>query len=226
MDSKWIRRLPALTGAAFGIAGFVKGGGDDAAPTAASTGAQIAAYASHHGLPGSAYNIELWMFLSLAVFTLVIYSRLRPAEPRDAVAAKVAVAAGVMAVAIKLSSYPAVYALYSSPTLLDPAVARPLWVLGEFAFTVSMLVMSLSMMAIGFSGLVHGGIPRWLAATAGAIGIALLVGFTLGGNFPTAPTIAWIGWTLVAGVTLYLSGPQTAAVGEQSPTRLAASTTV
>ena len=226
MNSKWIRRLPALTGAAFGIAGFVKGGGDDGAPTASSTGSQIATYAHNHGLPGSAYSIELWVFLSLLVFTLVVYSRLRPAEPRDAVAAKVAVAACVTAVAIKLGSYPAVYALYSSPTLLDPAVARPLWILGEFAFTVSMLVMSLSMLAIGFSGRVHGGIPRWLAATAGAIGIGLVVGFTLGGIFQTAPTIAWIGWTLVAGVTLYLSGPRTAGVAEQSPTRLAASTAV
>jgi hypothetical protein len=226
MNSKWIRRLPALTGAAFGIAGFVRGGGDDAAPTASATGAQIAAYAHNHGLPGSTYNIELWVYLSLMVFTLVVYSRLRPAEPREAVAAKVAVAACVMAVAIKLGSYPAVYALYSSPTALDPAVARPLWVLGEFAFTVSMLVMSLSMLAIGFSGLLHGGIPRWLAATAGAIGIALVIGFTLGGNFLTAPTIAWIGWTLVAGVTLYLTGPPTAEAVEQSPTRLTTSTAV
>ena len=137
-----------------------------------------------------------------------------------------AVAACVIAVAIKLGSYPATYALYSSPTLLDPAVARPLWILGEFAFTVSMLVMSLSMLAIGFSGLLHGGIPRWLAATAGAIGIALVVGFTLGGNLVTAPTIAWIGWTLVAGVTLYLSGPRAAEAAATSPTQLAASTAV
>jgi hypothetical protein len=226
MSSKWIRRLPALTGAVFGIAGFVRGGGDDAAPTASATGAQIAAYAHNHGLPGSTYNIELWVYLSLMVFTLVVYSRLRAAEPREAVAAKVAVAACVMAVAIKLGSYPAVYALYSSPTLLDAGVARPLWILGEFAFTVSMLVMSLSMLAIGFSGLLHGGIPRWLAATAGAIGIALVIGFTLGGNFLTAPTIAWIGWTLVAGVTLYLSGPRTADAAEHSPARLATSTAV
>ena len=208
MSSKWLRRLPALAGAAFGIAGFAKGGGNDAAPTAASTGAQISSYAYHHGLPGSAYHLELWMFLSLAVFSLVVYSRLRPAEPRDAIAAKVAVAACVIAVAIKLSSYPAVYALYSSPVQLDPGVARALWTLGEFAFVVSMLVQSLSMLAIGFSGLLHGGLPGWLAATAAAVGIALVAGFTLGGNFQIAPTIAWIGWTLVAGVTLFVKGPE------------------
>lgn len=64
------------------------------------------------------------------------------------------------------------------------------------------------MLAIGFSGLLHGGLPRWLAATAAAVGIALVVGFTLGGNFQIAPTIAWIGWTLVAGVTLFVKGPE------------------
>ena len=224
MSSKWLRRLPALAGAAFGIAGFAKGGGNDAAPTAASTGAQISRYAYHHGLPGSAYHLELWMFLSLAVFSLVVYSRLRPAEPRDAIAAKVAVAACVIAVAIKLSSYPAVYALYSSPVQVDPGVARALWILGEFAFVVSMLVQSLSMLAIGFSGLLHGGIPRWLAATAAAVGIALVAGFTLGGNFQIAPTIAWIGWTLVAGVTLFVKGPEGAE--RRSTARIAAQAAV
>src|SRR5205814_1426031 len=84
MRSKWLGRLPALTGLIFPIFGFAKGGGDDSAPTNASSGQQIAAYVQQHGMPNlnSLVHIELWAFLSVMVFTLVLYSRLRPRGQR------------------------------------------------------------------------------------------------------------------------------------------------
>jgi len=212
MQSKWLVRLPALTGLIFPIFGFAKGGGDYAAPTNASSGQQIAAYVYHHGMPNlnALVHIELWAFLSVMVFTLVLYSRLRPAEPRFAVAAQVAVAACVVSVAIKLASFPATYALYSSPVQLDPGLARTLWVFGEFAFTVSMLVQALSIGAVAASGLLYGGIPRWLAGTAGVIAVAMVPAFILGGSVVAAPTLAWFLWLAVASVTLYVQGPRVA----------------
>lgn len=208
MNSKWIGRSPALIGAIFPIFGFIRGGGDDAAPTASSSGAQIANYAYHHGLPNSVYYVELGAFLALMLFSIVLYSRLRPAEPQAAIAAKVVVVACVVSVAVKLSSFPAVYALYSSPVQLDPGVARALWVLGEFAFTVSMLVQALSLGAVAMSGLLFGGIPRWLAGTAGVIAVAIGGGVVLGGNFQVAPTLAWFLWLLVASVALFVRAPR------------------
>ncbi len=210
MDNKWLGRLPALTGLMFPIFGFVKGGGDDSAPTSAASGQQIAAYVYQHGMPNlnSLVHIELWAYLSVMVFTLVLYSRLRPAEPKFAVAAQVAVVACVVSIAIKLGSFPATYALYTSPVQLDPGLARALWVTGEFAFTVSMLVQALSIGAVATSGLLHGGIPRWLAATAGVIAVTMVPAFILGGNFVVAPTLAWFLWLAVAGVTLVVRGPR------------------
>jgi hypothetical protein len=216
MNSKWIGRLPALIGAVFPVFGFIRGGGDDSAPTASSTGTQIATYAYHHGLPNSLYYVELAAFLALMVFSIVLYSRLRSAEPRGAIAAKVVVAACVVSVAIKLGSFPAVYALYSSPVQLDPSVARALWVLGKFAFTVSMLVQALSLGAVAASGLLFGGIPRWLAGTAGVIAVAMGVGVILGGNFQVAPTLAWFLWLLVASVALFARAPRV--LSEEQPT--------
>jgi hypothetical protein len=209
MRSKWLGRLPALTGLIFPIFGFVKGGGDDSAPTDASSGQQIAVYVYHHGIPNlnSLVHVELWAFVSVMVFTLVVYSRLRPAEPKFAVAAQVAVVACAVSIAIKLGSFPATYALYSSPVQLDPGLARALWVIGEFAFTVSMLVQALSIGAIAASGLLHGGIPRWLAGTAGVIAVAMVPAFILGGNFVVAPTLAWFLWLAVASVILFVQGP-------------------
>jgi hypothetical protein len=223
MNSKWIGRSPALIGAIFPLFGFIRGGGDDAAPTASSSGAQIAAYAYHHGIPNSMYYAELGAFLALMVFSIVLYSRLRSTEPRGAIAATVVVAACVVSVAIKLGSFPAVYALYSSPVQLDPGVARALWVLGEFAFTVSMLVQALSLGAVAASGLLFGGIPRWLAGTAGVIAVAMGVGFVLGGNFQVAPTLAWFLWLLVASIALFVRAPRTLSQERSAPTPLTAS---
>lgn len=222
MTSKWLGRTPALSGAIFAIVAFARGGGDDSAPTASSSGQQIATYAYHHGLPNSVYQVELWAFLALMVFGIVLYSRLRTADPQSAITAMIVVAASVVSVAIKLASFPATYALYSSPVQLDPGVARALWVLADFAFTVSMLVQALSLGAVCASGLIFGGIPRWLAATAGAIAVALVIGFTLGGNFQVAPTLAWMLWLLVASVALFVRAPRAAGKEQPAPTAFAA----
>src|SRR5205807_10077952 len=132
----------------------------------------------------------------------------RPVEPRVAVAAQVAVAACVISIAIKLGSFPATYALYSSPVQLDPGLARTLWVLGDFAFTVSMLVQALSIGAIAASGLLYGGIPRWLAGTAGVIALAMVPALIIGGSVVAAPTLGGFLWLAVASVTLFLQGPR------------------
>jgi hypothetical protein len=70
--------------------------------------------------------------------------------------------------------------------------------------------MALSLGAVGVSGLLHGGIPRWLAATAGVIAVAMVLGYTFdnGGNLQVVPTLASFVWLLVASVTLYVQGPR------------------
>lgn len=217
MSSKWLGRLPALSGAMFAIVAFARGGGDDSAPTMSSSGQQIATYAYHHGLPNSLYHVELWAFLALMVFSIVVYSRLRAAEPTGSIVAMTAVAACVVSVAIKLASFPATYALYSSQVQLDPGTARALWVLGDFAFTVSMLAQALSLGAVAASGLLFGGIPRWLAGTAGVIAIALVIGFVLGGNFQVAPTLAWMLWLLIASLALFVRAPRAVSAERSTP---------
>jgi hypothetical protein len=220
MKSKWLSRLPFLYGAIFPIFAFSSGPGDSAAPTRASSGQQIAAWAFHHQLTSRDFRIgvELWAFVSVMVFTIVLYSRLRPAEPKTAIGAQVAVAAAVMAIAIKLASFPASYALYSSPVQLDPGLARALYAIGDYSFFVSMLIQSLSLGAVAVSGLLHHGIPRWLAATAGVIAVAMVLGYTFdnGGSFQVAPTLAWFLWLAVASVTLFVQGPR--AVSPPRPT--------
>ena len=220
MNNKWLGRLPALSGALFAVFALARGGGSDSAPTYASTGEQVAAYAYHHQISVPMYHLELWAFLSLMVFSIVLYSRLRGAEPAAAVAAKVVVAACVVSVAIKLGSFPATYALYSSSSQLSPDVARALQTIGDFAFDVSIMVQALSLGAVAASGLLFGGIPRWLAGTAGVIAVALVVGFIIGGGARVAPTLAWFVWVLAASVALFVRGPRAVTEGRQMHTAL------
>jgi hypothetical protein len=224
MNSKWVVRLPALIGAFFPVFAFAGGPGDQSAPTNSSTGQQIASYVFHHPVSGPLVGIEMYAFVSVMVFTIVLYTRLRPLEPRAAIAARVAVAAAAVAIAIKLASFPATYALYTSPVQLDPGLARTLYVIGDFSFVVSMLVQALSLGAVGVSGLLNGGIPRWLAATAGVIAAAMVLGYTFdnGGNLQIVPTLAWFVWLLVASVTLYLQGPREVTEDKRVPAVLSA----
>lgn len=73
---------------------------------------------------------------------------------------------------------------------------------------VSMQVEALSLGAVAVSGLLFGRIPRWLAASAGAIAVALGVGYTISTSFQTAPTLAWFLWMAVASVTLFVQAPR------------------
>jgi hypothetical protein len=225
MNSKWIVRLPALIGAFFPVFAFAGGPGDQSAPTNSSTGQVIASYAFHHPVSGPLIGIEMYAFLSVMVFTIVLYTRLRPLEPRAAIAARVAVAAAAIAIAIKLASFPATYALYTSSVQLDAGLARALFVIGDFSFVISMLVQAVSLGAVGLSGLLHGGIPRWLAATAGVIAVAMVLGYSFdnGGNLQIVPTLAWFVWLLVASVTLYVQGPREVIDDKPVPAVLSAS---
>ena len=105
MNSKWLGRSPGVDWGDLPNLRICKGGGDDSAPTDGSTGQQMAIYAYHHGIPTALFHAELWAYLSIVVFMLVLYSRLRPAEPRFALAAQVAVAACVISIGISSAAF-------------------------------------------------------------------------------------------------------------------------
>ena len=214
MKLSWLNRLPAVCGAIYVVLALSEGGGDDSAPTIASGGQQIARYAAAHPIASGTYYVGVAALLALLVFTVALQSALKRTEPGGAIASTVVLGAGILAVAVKLSSLPAVYALYSSPTPIDASVARALWVLGEFAFVLVMLAQALMLGAAAASGLMHGGIPRWLAATAGVIAVALPVGVAVAGksdNF--LAELLWLAWVLVASVTLAIRAPRSSVDG-------------
>jgi hypothetical protein len=65
--------------------------------------------------------------------------------------------------------------------------------------------------AVGVGGLLYGGIPRWLAASGGVIGIALFVNASVNlstGNAFFVAELLFLLWVLVASITLMISTGQ------------------
>ena len=80
--------------------------------------------------------------------------------------------------------------------------------LSRRAFVLMMLAQALMLGAAAASGLMHGGIPRWLAASAGVIAVALPLGVVIAGNSTNfVAELVWLAWVLAASVTLAVRPP-------------------
>ena len=221
MTRNWLARFPAACGLFYVIIALVaSGSGDDNAPTATSSGQAIAAYAATHQAGAFAGLGELVALLGLAVFVVALYTALSRSEAAKQ-AAVVVLIGGVLTVAIKLGSFPAFFALYSGGQATDPAVALAMMQMNSYAFEVTLFTQALLLSAVAIGGLVGGAIPRWLAATAGVLAVALVVSapvFAAKGFNPIE--LFWLAWVVAASVTLTIR--RTAAALVRPPEAIAA----
>jgi hypothetical protein len=199
----WLSRFPAACGLLYVIVALVaSGSGDDNGPTTNSSGQAIAAYAATHQAGPFAGLGEMVALLLLAVFVVSLYSALSRKESGTE-SALVVLVGGVLTVAIKLGSFPAFFALYSAGQATDPAVARAMMQMNGYAFEITLFTQAMLLSAVAIGGLVSGAIPRWLAATAGVLAVALVVSaplFAAKGFNPIE--LFWLAWVVAASVTL------------------------
>ena len=220
MTRNWLSRFPAACGLFYVIIALVAtGGGDDNAPTSTSSGQVIAAYAATHQAGAFAGLGEMVALLLLAVFVVALYTALSRRESGKE-AAVVVLVGGVLTVAIKLGSFPAFFALYSGGQATDPAVALAMMQMNAYAFDVTLFTQALLLSGVAIGGLVSGALPRWLAATAGVLAMALVVSaplFAAKGFNPIE--LFWLAWVVAASVTLTIR--RTAAALVQPPRAIA-----
>lgn len=213
MTRNWLSRFPAACGFLYVIVAFVaSGSGDDNAPTSNSSGQAIAAYAATHQAGPFAGLAEMVALLLLSIFAVALYTALGRRESGKE-AALVVLVGGILTVAIKLGSFPAFFALYSAGQATDPAVARAMMQMNGYAFEITLFTQALLLSAVAIGGLVSGAIPRWLAASAGVLAVALVVSapvFAAKGFNPIE--LFWLAWVVVASVTLTIRGTAAAQV--------------
>ena len=179
----------------------------------------IAAYAATHQAGAFAGLGEMVALLLLAVFVVALYTALSRMESGKE-AAVVVLVGGVLTVAIKLGSFPAFFALYSGGQATDPAVALAMMQMYAYAFDVTLFTQALLLSGVAIGGLVSGALPRWLAATAGVLAMALVVSaplFAAKGFNPIE--LFWLAWVVAASVTLTIR--RTAAALVQPPRAIA-----
>jgi hypothetical protein len=207
MTHRWLPRLAAASGLGFVVlsnAGHIRGS-DPASPDLTSSGAAVVRYAAGH--PVGAVWVELLAMVLLLVFAMALYGRLRSAESASGAIAAGVLVGGVLAVSLKIASFPAVMVLYSRGGETDPATAYALMASNDYAFMFSLVGQALMLGAVGVGGLLYGGIPRWLAASGGVVGVALFVNAVTGlstGNTFFIGELLFLLWVLVASITLMI----------------------
>jgi hypothetical protein len=207
MTHRWLARLAASSGLLSVILVVLREprGSDPASPDLTSSGQSIVRYAAGHP-PGPVW-VELLALSLLLVFAGVLYGRLRSAEPAPGAVATAVLVGGVLAVSLKIASFPAVMVLYSRGGETDPATAYALMAMNDYSFMFSLVGQAFMLGAVGVGGLLYGGIPRWLAASGGLVGVALFVNAAANlstGNEFFVSELLFLLWVLVASITLMI----------------------
>jgi hypothetical protein len=207
MTHRWLPRLAASSGLLFVVLANYRmiRGSDPASPDLTSSGQSVVQYAAGHPL-GPVW-VELLAMILLLVFAIVLYGRLRSTEPAPGAVATGVLVGGVLAVSLKIASFPGAMVLYSRGGETDPATAYALMAMSNYSFMFSLVGQSLMLAAVGVGGLMYGGIPRWLAASGGLVGVALFVNSAANlstGNTFFVAELLFLLWVIVASVTLMI----------------------
>jgi hypothetical protein len=204
MTRRWLPRLAASSGlvSVILVVSREPRGSDPNAPDLTSSGQSIVRYAAGHP-PGPVW-LEL---IALILFAVVLYGRLRSAEQAPGAVATGVLVGAVLAVSLKLASFPAVMVLYSRGGETDPATAYALMAMNDYSFVFSLVGQAFMLGAVGVGGLLYGGIPRWLAAAGGVVGVALFVNAAANlstGNEFFVSELLFLLWVVVASITLMI----------------------
>jgi Domain of unknown function (DUF4386) len=209
MTHRWLSRLAAASGLLYVVLGTLStgGGGDPASPTLASSGESIVRYTANHKPGAGLLLLYLVAVLMLLVFAIVLYGRLRNAEPAPGAVAIGVLVGAVIAITVELASFPASMVLSGRGGETDPTTAYALFAWNDYAFVFSLFGQSFMLGAVAVGGLLYGGIPRWLAASGGVVCVGLLVNAATGlssDNPFFLGELLFLLWVAVASITLMI----------------------
>jgi len=209
--TEWLARIGTACGALYVIIAVIAtgGGGNSNAPNLGADGATIARYYAAHTY-SQGLHLEALAILLQVFFVAALWGVLRRSEPAPAWLSAAVLGAGVSAVAVKLSSAPAYFALVYHAQPLDPNLARALFEMNTFAFFVTWYLQAALLLAVTALSLAHRALPLWLGVPAGVIAISLLVAVQFAvTNLIVVPELLWLVWVVVTSVYLTIWPPRT-----------------
>lgn len=222
MTDRILGRVGAAGGAAFVVLALAGGGGGQG-PASDASREQIGRYFSTArtigGFTTAGPLLEILAMLCLLVFWSRITSAVRRAEGDEGWLHRVVYGAGVGSVILKLSSFPAAFALHTRPGKgVDPALLTALYDMNNCAFVLGWATSGLALLGVGVAVLRYGALPRWIGYSATAIGPALLLAVPFANGPGPIAFLALLLWLVATSLALVIRPEQTSQPEPARPT--------
>jgi hypothetical protein len=220
-------RLAAATGAAY-VALIMVGNGLATGNGDPEDGPTILAHLRDGRSPAQTVGVlmEILGFAVFLVFLGYLYRVLRRAEGTDGWGAAVALGAGLVTTAVKLSSATAMLASEAHPDQLTPDLARTLNDIGGGGFVVSGYVYGIFVAAAAGAAFASRALPRWLSISglvagaltvaAGAAGVLDPIGYV------PVPFLLCLAWVLATSIVLTVRAGRQAGTNSDDATAVPA----
>ena len=200
-------RIAAATGAIYVAlimvgSGLATGNGDP------KDGPTILAHLRAGRTPAQTAGVlmEILGFAALLVFLGYLYRVLRRAEGAEGWGAAIALGAGLVTTAVKLSTASATFAARLHPGQLTPDLARTLNDIGGGGFVVSGYVYGIFVLAAAGSAFVSLVLPRWLTVSGLVLGALTVAAGTAGildpAGYVPVPFLLCLAWVLATSIVL------------------------
>jgi uncharacterized membrane protein len=142
----------------------------------------------------------------LVIFAAVLAATIRHREGAQPWLSNVTFGAGLLGVAVKLTSLPAVFALaYRAREGFEPQLAAALTDMNDFSFVLTWPLLALMIGAAAIGVLRYGALPAWLGWSGVAGAIALFAALPLA--FGPGAAIAFVAsslWIVLASATMVI----------------------
>lgn len=208
MNSIWTRRIGAAGGAVYVLLGLLRGDGGSQLGFHATRQQIVAWIHTNSSITAGRYVtalLELFGLLCFLIFVAYLSGLLRRAEGEFGYLWTVALGAGILSVAIKISSFPAsVVALVWARDGVDPRVIGMLFDMGDVAMVLTLMATGLMLAAVAVVAIPTGVLPRWLGWGTAATSVALFGNVTFAYASPdfSPAMFVFMLWTLVTSVLL------------------------
>ncbi|WP_167762073.1 DUF4386 family protein [Blastococcus sp. CT_GayMR20] len=202
------QRLALASGAVYVLAILIGNGLAEAGTSDGDDAAAVLADLQRGFSPVQAFGLtlEILGFALFLVFLGALYRTLRRAETADGWLAATALGAGLVTVAVKISSVaPALAARFRADDL-SPELARTMEDIGGAGFVISGYTLGIFVGAAALATLVTRLVPRWLAAAGVVVSVLTIAAGTAGildpAGYVPVPFLLGLVWIVAVSVVL------------------------
>ena len=207
MNDRMWWRLAAASGilyVALALAHSSGGGGVAFGDSRANIDSWVGGTLGPRGVNWIGVYTGIFGLLNLVVFAAVLAGAIRRREGTQPWLSNVTLGAGLLTVAVKLASLPAVFALaYRAHEGFEPQLAAALTDMNDFSFVLTWPLVALMVGAAAAGILRYGALPAWLGWSGVVVAFALLAAVPLA--FGPGAFIAFITsslWIVLASATM------------------------